>query len=262
MNGTLSCVVRDTVQQYAISVEALLARWRETSVRDIWLRPDDWFTSANEAAVERLIDRQDVSPAAYRLGENRATAGVGIGETIDDLTALYRVVGIEAPPMPVLRALCDGWAEAMAAIQVGAGSDAESGLSSRDYLVRRLKEIYGRAARLNERASDCCRLLVVDVAVDAVDPWQRIARNAAVGDVLTDIFGEGHSIARLGDGHFAVLVEPDEGVDAVSRLKSEIISVSQLLDMERLLRQPPRVWLEPLPRDFDCARELVLSLGR
>lgn len=244
------------------SVEALLARWRETSVRDIWLRPDDWFTTANEAAVERLLDRQDVSPAAYRLGENRARAGVGIGETIDDLTALYRVVGVEAPPIAVTRALCDGWAEATAGVQVGADSDAETGVSSRDYLVRRLKEIYARAARRAECASDNVRLLVVDIAVDAVDPWQRIARNAAVGDVLTDIFGDGHPIARLNDGRFAVLVEPDEGVDAVARLKAEIIAVSRLLDMERLLRQPPRVWLEPLPHSYDRARELVLSLGR
>ena len=56
----------------------LLRTWESASVSTVWLRPGDWYTPAADALVEALQAGKDTAPAAYRLGQARAAAGVGI----------------------------------------------------------------------------------------------------------------------------------------------------------------------------------------
>lgn len=242
----------------------LLERWEKASLDSVWLRPGDWYTPANEAVVEALAARLDTAPCAFRLGEARSAAGVGITEAIDDLAVLFRAAGYESAPIRSIRSLCEGWtAGAAPTMNAPTMTDAESGLGTAEYLTHRLAEVYGVAAR-----SDCCvhnthALVMVDVSVDNTDPWHRMSRNAAVGAALRSAYGEGHPMARMGDGLYAVLVERGDALGVgIAVLRHHISHHATALKASNLMRQPPRVWIESLPDSHQFAVELVESFQR
>ncbi|WP_061961143.1 hypothetical protein [Demequina flava] len=243
---------------------ALLRRWESASVQQVWLRPGDWYTPAAEALAEALEARLDTAPAAYRLGQARSTAGVGITEAIDDMGLLFRSAGFEATPIRTIRALCQGWTEGGPDLtHVPTMKDPESGLGTPDYLIQRLAEVYGDASRSGECVCETHALVMVDVSVEASDPWQRMARNAAIGEALRGAYGEGHPMARLGEGLYAVLVRRDAGLGAgIAGLRDHVAERAVAMKVDNLMRQPPRVWIETLPASHDYASALVESLQR
>src|SRR5690606_8111162 len=179
---------------------ALREQWRAASVESVWLRPGDWYHPAVDALTEALVAGECATPAASRLGEMRGSAGVGIAETLDDVAALYRLIGGE-PPLDVVRALCEGWGAAVDAAPVRAGCiDPESGLPTLDYLAVRLGETYGAARRHAFHAFVTHGLVLVDVAVGDLHPWRRAARSAAMGRALSTALPPGHPMASLGGG--------------------------------------------------------------
>lgn len=243
---------------------ALLDQWERASLDSVWLRPGDWYTPAAEAVVEALEARLDTAPCAYRLGEARAASGVGITEAIDDLAVLFRAAGYESAPIRSIRALCEGWtASSTPTLEAPAMTDAESGLGTCEYLTQRLAEVYGQAARRGCSAHDTHALVMVDVSVDSMDPWHRMSRNAAVGSALRSAYGEGHPMARMGDGLYAVLVERGEALGTgIASLRHYISHNANALKAANLMRQPPRVWIESLPQSYQFAVDLVESLQR
>lgn len=252
------------VQTQGAVAAALLQRWQADSLASVWRRASDWFTPAAEALAEAIAAGADVTPGCFRLGYARAAAGVGITETIDDLAVLFRAVGMQSPPLRVIRALCEGWTESDAAERVSmAMADPESGLGTLSYLVARLAELYGTTARAGERVSETHALVIVDVAQEGNDPWQRMSRNAAIGHALETAYGVGHPTARLADGLYAVLVErgPDMGA-GLAALRDHIVAHATRMGVTTLMRQPPRVWIETLPDSHAYAVGLVESLQR
>jgi len=240
-------------------------RWQSSSVASVWLRPADWYHPAVDALVEAVLAGDDAAPAAERLGGARAAAGVGISESIDDLACLFDALGTDqAPPLELVRALCEGWA----AEQVGAPTlthciDPDSGLPTAEYLGVRLAETYGRARRTGRPASHTHALLVTDVEAQPLAPWSRIVRSAIVGEGLSIVFGDGHPMAALGRGVFAVLVERggDLGAEAMD-LRVRLADHARSHGAQDLVRQPPRVWVEPLPDTRTQALELLGHLAR
>ncbi|WP_143338049.1 hypothetical protein [Demequina sp. NBRC 110054] len=243
---------------------SLLRQWESASVDSVWLRPGDWYTPAAEALVEALDARLDTAPAAYRLGQARASVGVGITEAIDDMAVLFRSAGYESAPIRSIRSLCEGWTEGDSATQIATQMhDPESGLGTADYLVQRLAEVYGAAERKGLRVPDTHALVMVDVSVEDSDPWQRMARNAAVGQALTGAYGTGYPMSRLSDGLYAVLVERGAGLGmGIAELRDHIGDKAVQMRVANLVRQPPRVWIESLPTTHRYAHELVESLQR
>ena len=110
---------------------------------------------------------------------------------------LYRTLGATEPPMPVLRALCEGWADAQAGAvvvrhrarpRVGPAEPAVPGAPARGDVPRR------GAARRSAPAPSADlghHLVLVDVATGDVDPFTRAARSAAVGAAMTTTYGDG-----------------------------------------------------------------------
>jgi len=243
--------------------DLLLRQWESASVDSVWLRPGDWYTPAAEALVEALEARLDTAPAAFRLGQARSSAGVGITEAIDDMAVLFRAAGYESAPIRSIRALCEGWTEGDTAVTAPVMKDPESGLGTTEYLVRRLAEIYGAAQRAGTHVSDMYALVVVDVAVADPDPWQRMARNAAVGQALTNAYGEGYPMARLADGLYAVLVGRGQALGAgIASLRDHISDRAIAMRVGNLMRQPPRLWIESLPDSQGYITDLLESLQR
>lgn len=242
----------------------LLRSWESASIASVWLRPGDWYTPAAEALVEALHARLDTAPAAFRLGQARAAAGVGITEAIDDMAVLFRSAGYESAPIRSIRALCEGWTERDSApIAAPTMTDAESGLGTAEYLVQRLGEVYGAATRAGTHVRDTHALVLVDVSVADNDPWQRIARNAAVGHALKDAYGEGHPMARVSDGVYAVLVDRDGALGTgLAALRDHIAERSIEMRVGNLMRQPPRVWVESLPDAHSYVQDLLESVYR
>src|SRR6266568_6533013 len=86
--------------------------WRRRSLATGWRMPDDWDSEAVDevlaACRNRALARGEAGLAAVGasaltaacagLGRSRARAGVGIAETIDDLAALFAVLGDPAGP--------------------------------------------------------------------------------------------------------------------------------------------------------------------
>ncbi|WP_426593455.1 hypothetical protein ACPPVS_17280 [Cellulomonas sp. McL0617] len=247
---------------------ALRERWRDESVGSVWLRPSDWYHPAVDEIAAAILSPADTSVAAQELGRARGYDGVGIGETIDDLGALYRSLGATEPPAPVIRALCEGWADAQAgALTFGAARDPESGLPTRQYLAIRLAETYRDAAIPTQRARTAGdvghHLVLVDVAAGDTDPFTRAARSAAVGAAMATTYGEGHPMATLGGGVFAVLVRTDEHTRApFDALHAEIDRRCQLLDLRAVTRMPVRVWVEPLPETHEQALRTLERVAR
>ena len=247
---------------------ALRERWRDESVRSVWLRPSDWYHPAVDALAAALLADGDPDAAAAELGRARGYDGVGIGETMDDLTCLYRTLGAEEPPMAVLRSLCEGWADAQSGtIAFGTALDPESGLPSRQYLAIRLAETYRDAALPTQRARTVAdlghHLVLVDVAAGTVDPFTRAARSAAVGAALTTTYGEGHPMATLGGGVFAILARADEDPHPpLEKLHREIARRCELLEVRASARQPVRVWVEPLPATHELALQTLERVSR
>lgn len=243
---------------------ALLHQWETASIDSVWLRPGDWYTPAAEALVEALEARLDTAPAAFRLGQARSSAGVGITEAIDDMAVLFRTAGFESAPIRSIRALCEGWTDGSGSpAYVPSMTDAESGLGTCEYLTQRLAEVYGASQRGGTVVTESHALVMVDVTVSESDPWQRMARNAAVGQALKGAYGEGHPMARMGDGLYAVLVERGESLGSgIALLRDHISDRALAMRVGNLMRQPPRVWIESLPGTHMYATELLDSLQR
>lgn len=265
MTGTLRRLIcMDHLHGYAVPApETLRERWRQSSAETVWLRPGDWYHPAVDALTEALCERREVTPAAERLGRVRAETGVGIGEAIDDVVCLYRELELE-PDLEPLRAVAVGWAEGYEASPVAPEVlDPESGLATTPYLVQRLRETYGAAERAGVEASSTHGLLVVDVALQELTGWQRFARSAAMGRALTHTFGDGHPMASLGNGLFVVLDEHGTDDDTLRTvLRHNIERTGLALGVTAILRRPPRVWLEPLPRTHSAAVGLLSVLQR
>lgn len=242
----------------------LREQWRRVSEQSVWRRPADWYHPAVDAVVESVLTDADPRPAAARLGTARGERGVGIAEAIDDLACLYRSLGCPEPPLGPVRALCEGWVAAQEATPVHAQFlDPETGVPTAEYLQVRLSETYGAASRAGQPANRTHALVLIDVAVSPLDPWSRIARSAVVGHALSVSYGAGHPMASLGDGAFAVLVErgPDLGTSVVG-LREQLDWHAHRLRVESLVRQPPRVWLEPLPATHRGAIRLLSHVRR
>ena len=242
---------------------ALREEWRAETVDSVWLRPGDWYHPAVDALTEALSAGANACAAAGRLGEVRGTAGVGIAETLDDVAVLFRLVGRD-PGLDVIRALCEGWSGAIesAPVQV-ACMDPESGLPTAEYLGVRLGETYGAAGRHAHYAFHTHCLVLVDVASKDLAPWRRMARSAAMGRALSSAMAPGHPMAALGGGAFAVLVARDWDLgEAVRRMRLQVNEQAANLQITDLLRQPPRIWIEPLPETHARAVELLNQLRR
>ncbi|MCL1871424.1 MAG: hypothetical protein FWF90_13565 [Promicromonosporaceae bacterium] len=241
----------------------LREHWRSASIADVWLRPGDWYHPAVDAIVEAVEAGRGPSAAAQRLGAARAASGVGMSEALDDLMCLYRAFDRPVDP-EALRALAVGWAEGREALPAHATvRDPATGLPTSEYLSERLRETYGRAERAGTTATATSCLVVLDVALDDLSPWRRMARSATVGRTLDQVFGEGHPMAVITDGLYAILCErTDDTAQLAATLRRVIERNGEILGLATAIRRPTRVWVETLPAAYPEAAELVAQLGR
>jgi len=226
---------------------ALGDAWRARSLDSGWVFPEDWWAPEIDAVTHAVIAGADMTDACARLGHARAQAGVGIGETLEDLTALYAVLGWEMPPMASVRPLAEGWVESgMFGLSDLTCEDPLTGLATLPYLRTRLAEIY-RGERV-PREAYC--LVVVDL-VTRLDPWKRIAWTIVIGHELRRVYPGEETLTLLGAGRAAALVPRRPELElAATRLRRDIAA-----------RHGARVWVERLPETAPRAAALLDCLA-
>ena len=215
----------------------LRAAWRRQSLSAGWLAEDDWWTAAVDAVAQAACRDGSLRQACTMLGRARAQAGVGIGETLTDVGALFRVLGQGTPPLDVITAVAEGWADAGLARMSGAAcEDPLTGLVSFAYLRTRLRELYRDAARQGSEPAETHRLVVVDLP-RRPDPWRRISLVILVGHDLRAAFPGGDTLALDRPGPAIALVQATE--DFTFRFTSLRRAIRAALGTEvRMLKLP------------------------
>ena len=243
---------------------AIRSEWQRHSAEAYWAHPADWWDPAVDALAETVADGRDATVPAELLGAVRAEAGVGLPEALDDLAALYTVVSDTVPPFEVVRAFTGGWADAgVNPVRTASCQDAMTGLATTSYLRTRLAEVYRSAVADNVLVTDTMGLVILDASVMTTDPWQRLARVCVLADCLRELFAGGESLVALGSGRVAALVPRGDDLNPMLTRLKDLVDVRLVVaGLSRASRRPPRVWLEPLPADYDQALALLRELER
>jgi hypothetical protein len=261
---------------------ALREAWRQTTLAGGWAGPHDWDCAEVDAVCEAVAERGDLLGGVARLGRARADTGVGLGEALDDVAALYGVLNQKAAPAPVVRALAEAWAEVgLEPLRVATCEDPLTGLTSAAHLRTRLAEVYREAERGGESVHTTHALVVVPTGLDGVARWDGLLRRLALGECLRSVFSGGETLAGLGSSVVVGLVARTPMlaamVEALRRRLAEV-SVGTAVRGEahggtargargtvvRVLGdgEPPRVWVEGLPGGLPEAYAVLEDLAR
>jgi GGDEF domain-containing protein len=226
-NGAVTTALRGATPRPERAA-VLRERWFACSSALGWAAAAEWPDPAVEAVCAASTARYDSQAARDRAVEHalsrwagaRASAGVGLAETLTDLAALSTaasgatdadgaaVVDARASHrgpdgVRLLRAVSLAWTDvACGDIAETAAVDPLSGLASVRYLRTRLTEVY-RAARAHGRAAGEDSALVV-LALDVRD-WRRVAPLSIAGEAAGVVFDAGESLAVVGRGTVVVL---------------------------------------------------------
>jgi hypothetical protein len=204
-----------------------------------------------DSLAEAVARGLNAVPSANRLGRVRAEAGVGAQEALNDLCALYRLLPGGGPPLPVVRALIEAWADAtVAAIRAATCEDPLSGLTSAAYLRTRFAEVYREAERDGRPVSERHVLLVVDLGRGAGSGWEGLLFRLTLGDCLRAVFAGGETLAAVGPRTVLGLVGRDHGLPR--RVEALRTRLEQLPGPDGVA-----VWLDRLPDTLQGALDTV-----
>lgn len=246
-------------QAPAVTATELRAAWSARSLASTWAFASDWDSPAVDAVVEAITADCDVFPAAQRLGNLRAISGVTLGETLADIDQLITLVSPSFAEI-LRRAVSLGWADRA----VGPGSelsDPLTGLLSREYLDLRLGEVYQACCTGGLDITDEYALTVVRVELTGRNIWQRVLPMIHVGESLRVVFDAGETLARLGEPMAVALVRRTPTLDRRVQLLGRLIASRTDADPDSRIAAP-RIWIEPLPNNYNAARALINELGR
>lgn len=229
--------------------------WREASMRAGWTFPDDWWSPAIDAVTEALVDARDPMPGSQRLGRHRGSAGVGLGETLDDIGALMDIARdriAAAISTRMLREVAVGWAEVTSTADAVC-VDPLTGLVTPAYLRTRLAELYRDGGRAGTSPAATHALVVV--SVEPGDRLQSLMRPLDVAECLRLVFSGGETLCGSTASYVIALVDRDDD------LGNRVAAVHSLIE-SRLAGIAVRVWVEGLPSRRSAAQQLVDELGR
>jgi hypothetical protein len=257
--------------------EQVRQTWRRESLVSGWSRPHDWWvpevdvlaaalsragtsftTGAGRPSVADTAGRLGAAvPACAGLGQARAEAGVGLGEALDDLAALYRTLPAGAPPLPAVRAFVESWADVWLRVVADAGCvDPLTELASRGYLRARLTELYRAAEQTGEPVPDRYRLVVVTLNApgrrEGRPGWRLLLRRVAVAEALREAFPGGETLAAVAPDRAVAIVERRQP-DPVNRLRDVLAGRPGIA--------PVRVGTAELPERVAGLAELLTELG-
>ncbi|NMO90800.1 GGDEF domain-containing protein [Actinomycetospora sp. TBRC 11914] len=209
-----------------LALEALRERWFACTNALGWSVPSEWPDPAVDEVCGAVVDGAAGPPlerALTRWAGARASAGIGLDETLSDLAALHTAVsgalGELGPrrrlALPgtdgsrLVRVVSLGWTDvACGDLSEAAAVDPLSGLASSRYLITRLAEVHRAARARGTRVPETHALVAVTLPVAG---WTRVAPLTVAGDAASVVFDAGETIAVVGRSTVVVLA-PREGL--------------------------------------------------
>jgi hypothetical protein len=272
--GEFCVVVRDP--------SVLLLAWRGAAMVIGWARPQDWWCVEVDAVCEAVVERRELLGVFSQLGRARAEAGVGLGETLDDVAALYAVLAERAVPAAVARVLAEAWVEVgFEPLRTGTCADPLTGLTSAAHLRTRLAEVYREAERGGGSVRATHALVVVPTGLDGAARWDGLLRRLALGECLRSVFSGGETLAGLGPSVVVGLVTRTPLLAAMTEsLRRRLAEVATGIAVRGGTEgggawgardavtgvpgdgEPPRVWVEGLPEGLSEAYAVLEDLAR
>ncbi|AHH99638.1 hypothetical protein GCM10010174_17870 [Kutzneria viridogrisea] len=241
----------------------VLLRWRDRSVASGWAFPRDWILCEAEDVVDALLSGADLTGPLGRLGRARARAGCDLRESLQDVTALYSLVGevqVEQDlPIGWLRAVATGWAdEAVRGLGRTRVDDGLTGLVTRAYLRTRLAEVYQEDQARGTSTPDRYALVAVSVDLTELPRLSRLSALVLVANALQLVFHAGETKALVAPATAAVLVRTSALPEG--RIKDARQLIAQRLAADGLSAARVRAWSQRLPARYESACDLVNSL--
>ncbi|MFI6388948.1 hypothetical protein ACIBHY_22850 [Nonomuraea sp. NPDC050547] len=205
---------------------SLRSRWRKRSLEAGWSLPEDWWTPAVEHAIKAVNRGHDLIRACAALGGARARAGVGIGEGMNDLAALFTALGLGEPPFTAARSFAVGWTEASFAPVNGlCCEDPFTGLATVTYLRTRLAEVYRGSLAAQHR------LVVAEPYERPGDLAGRLAAMLALAGAAREAFAGDETLAQLAPARVGALARAGPAlVPRLTPLEVFRVSVNRLPD--------------------------------
>ncbi|NNG36297.1 hypothetical protein [Nakamurella aerolata] len=242
----------------AMPATTLREHWRARTERASWAYPSDWHCEAVDALCEAVSDQADIWEPGVRLGQDRASAAVGLAETLADVDILTELIADEHAE-PLRRAVSLGWSE-RATAPAAAIVDPLTGLACHAYLQERLGEVYRAADAGGEPANDSFALVVFRISVPTAGLARRLPM-VLVADAVRAIFDAGETLALLGDSTVVVLAR--RTLPLARRIRIAHRQAQQRIERdEQVPGAAVHSWTESLPATVELARALLTDLSR
>jgi len=165
-----------------------------------------------DLAVARLAaatESGDTAAAATALGRERGEHGIALGQALDDLEVVHRIVTSSDPTAAIVRVFADAWAEAAVTVLLGRGAiDHRTGLATIEFLATRLRDL----ARTGEHAGR--RLVLVRCVDRATARFSALLRSTRIASELARSFPGAETPVGLGDWRIAAIVPVADAHDA------------------------------------------------
>ncbi|MFE4081981.1 hypothetical protein [Paenarthrobacter sp. YIM B13468] len=118
----------------------LRGRWRQRSEQAGWLFPGDWLVPEVEDMLKAQAEGGELQMSAKNLGASRAYHGVGVRETMQDLSAFFEAAGVPADDGS-MRDLVEGWAQENERVEPFSCTDVYTGLATMAHFERLIHEM-------------------------------------------------------------------------------------------------------------------------
>ncbi|GAA3743578.1 hypothetical protein GCM10022225_28950 [Plantactinospora mayteni] len=239
------------IHRFRTEAVVLREAWRAAALRRSPERTGTWWTPAVDSLTRAIAETRDPRPACARLGRARAAAGMGVDDTLADLTALYRQLPAGEPSAHLVRTLCDSWtAVTLVPDHAAACVGTLPRLGSVGQLRAVLKEIARRACRAGIPLGNRHVLLVADLAAES--PPTGAAEPPSAGAAMPPLPDAADSPP---DGAAmpppAGAVEPPRGGAAMPPLAGAATPPPDSAD------EPPAA--DPAPPATECGDELAIT---
>ncbi|HEY2222050.1 GGDEF domain-containing protein [Actinomycetospora sp.] len=255
-----------------LALETLRERWFACSNALGWSVVSEWPDPAVDEVCEAILEGRTGPPLERALTHwagARATAGIGLDETLSDLAALHTAVsgalGELGPrrrlALPgadgsrLVRVVSLGWTDvACGDLSETAAVDPLSGLASSRYLLTRLAEVHRAARAGGTRVPETHALVAVTLSVAG---WSRVAPLTVAGDAASVVFDAGETIAVVGRSTVVVLA-PRAGLAARVRVLRGLLA--RRLSGAVGVTGTPGARIVALPASLDGARDTLARL--
>ncbi|GAA4447668.1 hypothetical protein [Phytohabitans houttuyneae] len=219
-----------TIYRHRTDGEALRDAWRAGSREQGWA-PEDWWVPGVDAVTRALVEGRAAAAAYAQLGRERAQAGYGIRDTLDDVRTLYEQLASDGPPTTAVSALVQAWASvALAPVRVILCAD----FASAEHLRARFAELY------RDAVPDGLAVLAVEVP-GADSGWEAVTLLLEAGARTPSLFAAEAPMARMSPERVVTLIRDDAAA-----------AVRSMIDHVRIA---------PLPGDPPAAANLIARVG-